>query len=146
AAGVAERSGRGRERSGVEPLANAPVADPDRLAGNDVGPGGARYSAREIGGVAEDARRKRRSRSQRQVAAEGESAEDVLRPAVFGQPFLFFAEGKFIDVVGGEALPLVKAGEPAFSGDIEIVLRDHRCPTADRRSVVDRFRINVGTT
>src|ERR1700722_2825368 len=61
----------------------------------------------------------------------------ALREAVI------LAKGQFINPVAGEFMALVEAGKPAVRSNVEGILRDHRAATADRRSVIDRFGIDV---
>ena len=69
----------------------------------------------------------------------GPRTENVGQRAAL-QIAMIFAERQFSDPVAGELVLLIKARKTAVGRDVEWILCDNFAATADRRSVVDRFR------
>src|SRR5207302_8202183 len=85
----------------------------------------------------EHARGKRHSRRDAPVAAPLPFTEKVAQHAPLHQKAFIRPERQLPEIVRGELVPLIKAGEAALGGQIESVLRHDGGATSQRGSIVN---------
>src|SRR6185437_5761265 len=134
---VSKLSGwRLNEGCDVEPIQHRRICYGDGRS-RQVRTQGAVKALGNIAKVSQNSRSKGQARGDCEIAAPLPVSKDVAQRASAIQPFLSGAEGKLHEEVPGQAMPLIEAGEPAFGGEIEIVLRHHHRPAADAGGIVD---------
>src|SRR6202043_1174233 len=89
-------------------------------------------SAIHISDVAQQARGKRQSRSNRPVATPLPVPENGPQGSMSGEPALIGSKRKFPQIIRGELVGLVETGKTALRRQVKSVLRNVRSPSAGR--------------
>src|SRR5437588_670658 len=127
---------------GIEPFPRRRAAKRNGLSRNNVGAQRTTYAAANVQGPAQHPRSEAKPRADREVAAPLPGPQHVSQGA-FCHEVPVLSNRQIVNPVACEFVALVEAGKPAVGGNVERILRHHASPTANRRSIVNRFGIRV---